>query len=191
MIEIAQHLLSDYANDEGKAFKEFAADAERAILDYPWPGNVRELENVIRNAIVLNDGDAIEASMLPLQEIPEQQVAAEAMPVAAMPAMAVAGGGAVSHAFVEPMPVPPPQMGSDIASLAGQIRPLAEVEKEAIQNAVALCGGDVAKKRRCCSVSVRPPSTANARLGAKASLFWLPGLGLHLQSRPGNLLRIC
>lgn len=62
---IAQSLLEQYAMDEGKSFQGFSKDVEAFFARYQWPGNVRELSNVVRNVVVLNDGDVVEMSMLP------------------------------------------------------------------------------------------------------------------------------
>lgn len=64
VIEIGLDLLSSFSKEEEKDFKKFTPDAEDALLSHNWPGNVRELQNVIRNAIILNDGEEIDASML-------------------------------------------------------------------------------------------------------------------------------
>lgn len=39
--------------------------AEQILLDYDYPGNVRQLENAIRRAVILCNGDLIEAQHLP------------------------------------------------------------------------------------------------------------------------------
>ncbi|MBO0345847.1 sigma-54 dependent transcriptional regulator [Roseibium limicola] len=63
---LAESFLHRYAREEGRSFKGFDADAEAAMASYPWPGNVRQLENTIRQIVVMNDGQAITHSMLPL-----------------------------------------------------------------------------------------------------------------------------
>ncbi len=61
---LAKSLLKEYNREEAKKFKGFSPQAEQALLNYPWPGNVRQLQNVIRQAVVLGDGDKIELEML-------------------------------------------------------------------------------------------------------------------------------
>ena len=45
--------------------KRLSESARDALLEYQWPGNVRELENAIERAIILTEGDTIQASALP------------------------------------------------------------------------------------------------------------------------------
>jgi two-component system repressor protein LuxO len=61
---IAEQFLAAMAAEEGKHFEGFSADAEGALTSYSWPGNVRELQNVIRKAVILNDGPFIDGPML-------------------------------------------------------------------------------------------------------------------------------
>jgi NtrC-family two-component system response regulator AlgB len=48
----------------GKPVREFSSEALDAMRRYPWPGNLRELRNVIERAVILSDGERIEASDL-------------------------------------------------------------------------------------------------------------------------------
>ncbi|MEM6661800.1 MAG: sigma-54 dependent transcriptional regulator [Pseudomonadota bacterium] len=65
VLEIADQLLSRYSKEEAKRFRRITQAARDALLEFPWPGNVRQLENVLRNAVVLHDGDEITLDMLP------------------------------------------------------------------------------------------------------------------------------
>ena len=65
-IEIADVLLSQISSEEGKDFSSFSAEAKKVLLGHNWPGNVRELQNVVRNAVILNEGVIIESDMLSL-----------------------------------------------------------------------------------------------------------------------------
>ena len=65
-IEIAEALLTQISSEEGKEFTTFSMDAKAVFKTHSWPGTVRELQNVVRNAVILNDGETIEADMLSL-----------------------------------------------------------------------------------------------------------------------------
>ena len=62
---LARSFVRRYAQEQGKAIRDFSSEAMRVLLDYPWPGNVRELENSIEHAVVLAKGDLIEVADLP------------------------------------------------------------------------------------------------------------------------------
>jgi two-component system repressor protein LuxO len=65
IIDIAQTLLLSYASEEGKRFRGLTANAEQILLNYEWPGNIRQLQNILRHAVVMHDGLALTADMLP------------------------------------------------------------------------------------------------------------------------------
>jgi two-component system repressor protein LuxO len=64
IVEIAEHFLKAASKEEGKFFETLSRDAIDALLSHSWPGNVRELQNVIRNAVILNEGGELTANML-------------------------------------------------------------------------------------------------------------------------------
>ncbi|WP_337876732.1 sigma-54 dependent transcriptional regulator [Elioraea sp.] len=129
ILRIAEAFLARFATEEGKRFRGLTPDAREALLAHAWPGNVRELENAIRTAVVLHDAELLDRAMLPPQ---------------------VQGGPAQRAA-----PVPPPRPVEPMPE-ARLIRPLAEVEREAIERAIALCGGNIARAAAHLGVS---PST--------------------------------
>jgi two-component system repressor protein LuxO len=126
VVLLAEAFLARSAAEEGKRFLRFAPDALALLRAHRWPGNVRELENAIRTAVVLHDGEALTAAMLPVS---------------------VHGGAAEGAA-----PAPPARP----ADPARRIRPLAEVERDAIEEAIRLCGGNIPKAAAFLGVS---PST--------------------------------
>ncbi|HYE51322.1 MAG TPA: sigma 54-interacting transcriptional regulator [Azospirillaceae bacterium] len=65
IILIARQFLARYSQEEKKPFKGFSPEAEEILRTYAWPGNVRQLLNVVRNVVVLNDGEVIQPFMLP------------------------------------------------------------------------------------------------------------------------------
>lgn len=65
IILLADHFLKKYRHDAGKPDGKFSNDAIDLLMRYPWPGNVRELENCIERAVLLTDGEIIDASAFP------------------------------------------------------------------------------------------------------------------------------
>ena len=62
---LAHAFLRRLAAENGREVKGFTPEAMSCLLAYPWPGNVRELENAIERAVVLCEGEQIEAEALP------------------------------------------------------------------------------------------------------------------------------
>ena len=126
VLEIARHFLALYCAEEGKAFTGFTAEVENAFLTFPWPGNVRQLQNVIRNIVVLHDGEQVDGAMLPAPLDGNLDLHSPA--IAPMPR------------HMQPFaPTAEPSTEGGTAS----IRPLAELERDAISNALAICAGNV------------------------------------------------
>jgi two-component system repressor protein LuxO len=130
---IAREFLNLFAREESKRFVRFEPEIEAVLQGYEWPGNVRQLQNVIRNIVVLHDGETVTASMLP-------------------PLLAVGtrGPAVVSAAAATVAPLP-----STLTEIAA-IKPLWMIEKEAIEQAIDLCDGNVPRAAVLLGVS---PST--------------------------------
>lgn len=62
---LATFFLHKYSMENGKSVTRIADTALARLTRYNWPGNVRELENVVERAVVMAEGDAIEADHLP------------------------------------------------------------------------------------------------------------------------------
>lgn len=67
ILPLAEHLLTFFARQTGKAVRSFAPDAEAALLRHKWPGNVRELRNAIERGVILATGETLERVHLPGQ----------------------------------------------------------------------------------------------------------------------------
>ncbi len=132
VIEIAEALLGELAAEEGKRFRRLSPEVRELFTELPWPGNVRQLINVLRNVVVLNDGEVVTREMLPPELFRDARPAAAASEPAAPAAPAAAG----------------------LDGLIG--RPLAEIERIVIERTIAHCGGSVTQAARLLGVS---PST--------------------------------
>jgi two-component system repressor protein LuxO len=147
VLTLAEAFLAKSVAEEGKRFQRFDTEARATLLRHAWPGNVRELENAIRTAVVLHDGEVVSAGMLPAR-------------------VRVAG------AKPAPVPAPPPPPEPEIfkpavptltlraAETTKRIRPLAETEREAIEEAVA-----ISQRQRRFWASALPRFTASRKAG--------------------------
>jgi DNA-binding NtrC family response regulator len=138
---IAEALLSRYAREESKRFTRFAPDALDALRAQGWPGNVRQLQNVLRNAIVMHDGEEVTAAMLPLARASE-------------PAPSL-------HRNIAALRDLSKQATSDRSDPAAwrvvaDIVPLVDIERAAVERAIAICEGNVPRAAAYLGVS---PST--------------------------------
>ncbi len=129
---IARRFLAQFGAEEHKKFEGFAPEAEDALSGYRWPGNVRQLQNVIRTITVLQEGGFVTVEMLP-REI--RTIEQEAVPKRHAPAQTLP----VSPKAAEPLP---------------QIRPLAAVEREIIENAIAACNGNLTEAAKHLDINV-------------------------------------
>jgi two-component system response regulator AtoC len=62
---LIDHFLARHNARLGTGVRGVDAEARRVLMEYSWPGNVRELENTIERALVLAEGDWINAVDLP------------------------------------------------------------------------------------------------------------------------------
>jgi len=139
VVLIARQFLAQFAEEEGKQFARFSPETEDLLKRHPWPGNVREMQNVLRNVIVLNDGEEITHDMLP-------------------PALSGEASQTIGRTAARPAPapvaeMPAPSSASEENGDSPLIRPLAEVEREAIDRAIRLCDGNIPKAAHFLGVS--------------------------------------
>ncbi len=62
---LAKHFLAKRNEEDKRPPQEFSKEALELLIKYSWPGNVRELENVVEQAIVWSQGNAITPEHLP------------------------------------------------------------------------------------------------------------------------------
>jgi two-component system repressor protein LuxO len=123
ILPLAEAFLARFAAEEGRAFAGFDGAAMAMLMTHPWPGNVRQLANLIRRAVVLDDGPVVTAAML-----------SESI-------RAVEGGSGAA-------PVGP---ASQTAS--GVISSYWEQERAIIESALATFGGNIAKAAAALDIS--------------------------------------
>jgi transcriptional regulator with PAS, ATPase and Fis domain len=62
---LEQNFLSRFAREYKKPLRGLTRRAQMLLARYSWPGNIRELENVLGNACMMADDDAIDVHDLP------------------------------------------------------------------------------------------------------------------------------
>ncbi|AZZ92846.1 response regulator [Hahella sp. KA22] len=128
---LMESFLREYAKQEKKRFTRFTPEAVNIMMAHHWPGNVRELQNVIRNIVVLNNDEAVTPDMIPFH------TASMASPLLQRPSA--------------------PHLEQPVSPEAGQedfpIKPLWLIEKEAIEQAITYCGGNIPKAAAMLDVS--------------------------------------
>lgn len=140
ILKLAEHFLSHFSDIEGKVFAGFSSGAEALIKSYSWPGNVRQLQNIIHSSTVMSEGPLISEKII-AQQLGRQCKQAE--------------------------PVFNTTVQSDIPSInqntsvhqgnhSSSIITLAEVEKQAIEQAIDTCQDNIVKAASELGVS---PST--------------------------------
>lgn len=133
VIEIAYSLLGFMSKEEGKGFTRLEPEVVERFSRYEWPGNVRQLQNVLRNVVVLNNGREISLEMLP-------------PPLNHAPSLDIY-----------------PVNSQDKVVSVQDIFPLWLTEKNAIEQAIEACDGNIPKAAGYLDVS---PSTIYRKLQA-------------------------
>jgi DNA-binding NtrC family response regulator len=111
---LAAHFLDRISRERARKFT-LSDEALRTMMRYDWPGNVRELENSVERACALSSGPVLQLGDLPTQL---QQQGLEARRAAS------------------------PKGGAAEADGAPAVKTLAEMEREAILEAIRTLNGD-------------------------------------------------
>jgi DNA-binding NtrC family response regulator len=173
--DLVRHFIARFAAEEGKRLRSVSADALQLLCAYRWPGNVRQLENTMFRAVVLADGEEIGVPEIP--QIAAQanvtvneraaglaESGSGALPPAASPPLATEpnAGHVASPLGIDPSAgfrlaggsFPPTGTaayggpGLSLLNETGDIRPLEEIEAEAIRFAVNHYRGQMSEVAR-------------------------------------------
>ncbi len=139
---LARTFLQHYAADENKNPSGYSPSAEQLIQQYEWPGNVRQLQNMVHSLVV----------MLPPDH--QGEIASELLP-------------ARLRQSLGPMPE---KLRLALGQQAQGLKPLWQIEQEAILSALSATQNDVPKAASLLEIS---PSTIYRKLQQ-----WRPGPGM-------------
>jgi DNA-binding NtrC family response regulator len=175
--ELTRHFLARFAAEEGKRIRSISGDTLRVLAAYRWPGNVRQLENAIFRAVVLaetSDLTLAEFPQIAAHVVKHYGCAAlppngpPAPPVGpvepfALPAIdaplvldeaiqsaALANAGLTSAGITNTGMVNAAAADGTLSLLdgAGEMRPLDDIEADAIRFALAHYGGQMSEVAR-------------------------------------------
>ncbi len=140
---LAQLFLDEMEGEEGQEGRSFSFEALDVMVRYPWPGNVRELQNVVRRAMVLAEAAEISVMDLParLREVAPPRALHQPE----------GGGDEERGAPEESLSEPFSAEGPTVFIPPGLT--LAELERQAIEQAHARAGGNISAVSRELEVS--------------------------------------
>ncbi|MFW6084837.1 MAG: sigma 54-interacting transcriptional regulator, partial [Gemmatimonadota bacterium] len=130
---LAWHFVRAFAARLDKPVSTIDEDALSLLREYPFPGNVRELENVLEHAVTFCPGETLATDHLPARLRRSHASAGRGEP-----GDAAFGGDGAS-----------PDTDETWFALAGEIRPLADVERRYIRHVLDRVDGN---KRRAAAL---------------------------------------
>jgi DNA-binding NtrC family response regulator len=145
--QLASYICRGVASLQKKNIDGFSGDAMALLEAYEWPGNIRQLENFIHSMVALSVDSVISAELC-------QQGLEQFSELTALPNQMRGRASEDSEVVITTEPTIP---------LSSEIKPLREVEREAIENAVNQCDGNIPKAAAMLEVS---PSTIYRKMQA-------------------------
>ncbi|WP_198651153.1 sigma-54 dependent transcriptional regulator [Salinicola sp. CPA57] len=142
VVLLAQAFMARFSAEEGKAFEDLDDETQQTLHQYNWPGNVRELQNEIRRAVVMSAGNKLSLSHL----------GAGATVPTTCAKLAERESSQIDLS---------PDADDALTGLSFQGLTLEQIEKMAIEKAIANNGGSVPGAARDLAVS---PSTIYRKL---------------------------
>jgi len=69
IMPLANAFLKRFAAQANRAIKSFTKSAEERLEGFEWPGNVRQLQNEVQRAVLLSEGDEVDAADLSITNV--------------------------------------------------------------------------------------------------------------------------
>lgn len=164
--ELARHFLTRIAAEEGKRVRAISAEGMALLAAHHWPGNVRQLENAIFRAVVLLDSDEIGVDEFPQIVAQISSDAASTQPLIEPFPVMVASWPESDNAEGQHATALPPAHSLPLTDPRGDVRPLDDIERDAIRFAISHYRGQMSEVAR------------RLRIGRSTLYRKLEGLGL-------------
>ncbi|MEW6767361.1 MAG: sigma-54 dependent transcriptional regulator [Pseudomonadota bacterium] len=144
---LVRHFVARFCAEENRPIATVSSDAMMMLGQMPWPGNVRQLENAVYRAVVMSEGSQLQAG-----DFPHAASSTDYSSTAITPAVETS-----EHVSGIEIPIVPVASSSKFqaayGSLAmvghdGEVRPLEEMEAEAIRFAISHYRGQMSEVAR-------------------------------------------
>ena len=173
--ELVRHFLTRIAAEQGKRLRALDGATMAQLAAFRWPGNVRQLENAIFRAVVLADGDSVgmaefpqvtaDPAVAPMDHQLEPMIEAApdmAPDMPAGPPLSISDRMArLKHGVTMVAPSLP------LTDSHNDVRPLEDIERDAIRFAIAHYRGQMSEVAR------------KLKIGRSTLYRKLEGLGLE------------
>ena len=136
---LTRHFLARFAAEEGKRVRAVSAEAMTLLSSFRWPGNVRQLENAVFRAVVLAEAEEIGIDEFPQVAALIDFDAAPTQPT--QPALPVVTDWPGDARTAAPATL-------RLTDPNGHVRPLEEIEREAIRFAIGHHRGQMSEVAR-------------------------------------------
>ena len=151
--DLVRHFLARIAAEEGKRIRSISGEALALLGRHRWPGNVRQLENAVFRAVVLAEGDSIGVTEFPQIAAQLASQAPAARPPRRRRLRRRRRWSRCRRCSTSGRALPPKARRSIHGALTmldahGDVRPLEEIEAEAIRFAIAHYRGQMSEVAR-------------------------------------------
>lgn len=151
LADLIAHFIARFSAEAGKRVLGIAPPALDLLAAYDWPGNVRQLENTVYRAIVLTDGAFLETQDFPqiVAQAAGRENALRIVEQVPTPEAPVHIDMAVARARIEPQD---PRPNDRFLDSTGDLQPLADIERAAIEFAIRHHDGRMSRVARALGI---------------------------------------
>lgn len=144
---LLRHFLARFCAEENRAAATLSNDVLAALAAFSWPGNVRQLENAVYRAVVVSDSGALDIADFPLLANMEASLTPSPGIAMEMPAdLRPAQPAMIEHEI--PIAPSAPTATLNLLMPDGEVRPIEEIETDAIRFAIAHYRGQMSEVAR-------------------------------------------
>jgi DNA-binding NtrC family response regulator len=144
---LLRHFLARFCAEENRAISGISGEAMAGLSQLSWPGNIRQLENAVYRAVVMSEGDQLDAADFPLIGTQSAADNPAGEPLIMEPLLHPTAPDMISG---NEIPIAPFPTAGSLAMLTndGEMRALEEMEAEIIRFAISHYRGQMSEVAR-------------------------------------------